>query len=587
MDAASTDNYQDIEHYLAQKLPGDLGIEQIREIAKKSGGNFLYATYILEDAMEGSVTDLPAGISAWYYRLFERRFRNALALYPELARPLLSVVAAAPAPIPAPLLLQVLAVDVPAFQDILDRLSAILDVSSDVVRFRHASAFSWLIDGSKAGRYVVSPDVGRRLLASTCLDLLHEPHAEMSTYSIAQLPELLARSGQWIELARLLLRDDLRIIERWMDQGDVNKGLIIIKLLVDSLRTTPKTQLLVAGFSTQIARLYLVGKDIDQARPWLNRALRHTSWLHGRRLRAVALHELGSLELYEGKHTSAKRYYRKALRMALFGAPVYHDEVAGNLLALSTMSLGRKTIRYGLRALKHAHLSEDFRHSIAGGRIVAAGYKLVGEFDKAAKHLDEALKLAEARGIELERVRALLEQASLQYWIECSQGETLHDAPLLYEKALKASEQVADPYSGMRARVGLGWCALLQGAPAIGEEWFRSQKDLFGENVHIELQIAIDLGLAAVHHQLGDLLGARDKYRLVIERCSGLQEWLLVGRVRATIGLGAVLWHMGKAKQAASLWNDAIQTAARFHGLAGLVANSITRCKATSSNVPA
>jgi hypothetical protein len=56
------------------------------------------------------------------------------------------------------------------------------------------------------------------------------------------------------------------------------------------------------------------GKAVGQeAEAWLREATARTSWREGRRVRAVALHELGSLCLYRGLFGQARSLYRKAL----------------------------------------------------------------------------------------------------------------------------------------------------------------------------------------------------------------------------------------------------------------------------------
>ena len=283
----------------------------------------------------------------------------------------------------------------------------------------------------------------------------------------------------------------------------------------------------------------------------------------------------------------ARTLYRRALRLALYGLPAHYDEAAGNLLGMATLADGQRAIRYGLRALKYANRVNDIRHIVSGGRIVAAAFKRAGQFDQAFNHLELALRIADSRGITLERSRALAERASVLYWSGNVQEE-LAEAEEAYGLALESAESVNDHYGVLRARVGLGFCALRRGATADAEAWFGKLRSGLDRETHPELHAFLEQGRACISHQLGDLRLAARQYAEVMQLCSRWPKWLLSLRAAATVGAGAVLWHLrpDQPKLAQRMWSQARRLSRGAAGIAQVTAVSIERCKADRRNVP-
>lgn len=583
--ASSPDQHADIAQYLALKLGHRLAHPAVHAIVEQSQGSFLYARCVVDEAQRNRAgAGLPLGVVAFYARTLARQFTDAQPHYRSHARPLLELLAAAPAPLPRVLAQEALSLEPAALQRLVDQLSALLQSDDRGLRFQHAQAREWLLDGDAAGPYVIDVATGRRALADLCWQRLGHVTAIEAQYCRAYLPGLLCDERQWGRLARLLLRTDLAQIDWWIDTGRVAQGISILERLVGALGS--EHALLAAGFATQIARLHLLGEASEAARPWLDHALHATSWTHGRRVRAIALHEMGSLELYAGHHDQARALYRRALRVALWGLPPFHDEAAGNLVALANLAVGRAALRHGRAALRHAERAGDVRHQVAAGRVVAATYKWLGAFEAAEGHIRAALLLAAQRGLRHEGARALAERASIAYWSEAigSGSATAHG---FYEDALHEAEQVADFYGAMRTRIGLGLCALRRGASGAAESLFATLRGRLPERTDPELRIQLELGLAAVRLQQGALTEAIERYSRVIVQCEPWRDWLAVARARAMVGLGVACWRTADPVAAERWWRDARRVAAPLPGLARLIDTSIARCRSDNSQVPA
>lgn len=585
LEASARDQHMDIAQYLALKLSARIERSALEAIVGNAQGSFLYARCVVDEAQHDAASaGLPRGVAAFYAHALARQFADAQQPCRSHARSLLELLVAAPAALPHALAQRALGLDAAGLQGIVAHLSVLLQADERGLRFRHASAREWLLDGSAAGSYATDLEAGRRALAALCWQWLDHATSAEADYCLSHLPGLLCEERQWGRLARLLLRPDLALIDRWIDTAKVAQGVAILERLVSALGT--EHALLAAGFATQIARLHLLGEASEAARPWLDQALHATSWRRGRRVRAIALHELGSLELYAGRHEPAHILYRRALRVALWGLPRYHDEAAGNLIALANLAHGRTALRHGHAALRHAERAGDVRHQVAAGRVVAATYKRLGVFTAAERHIRAALLLASQRDLRLEGARALAERASIAYWSESIDGGS-NNAHGYYEEALHQAGQVADFYGSIRARIGLGSCALMRGATAAAEQLFATLHGRLPVRTDPELRIQVELGLAAVRLQQGELTGAIERYQRVIAQCDPWQDWLVVVRARATVGLGVARWRTVDPVAAEQLWGEARRLSAPLQGLTRLVESSITRCRTDNGQVPA
>ena len=586
IESAAPDNLSDIRRYLSTQVSNGLPPADIDRIAEHSGGLFLYVHAALESLRAGGApTALPRGLGEWLRQDLARRFADAFELYDTLARPLLEVVGAALAPIPKGLLAAVYGVDGPIFQQALDRLSDVLEVVDQEVRFRHLAFKELLADGESSGEYVLDIDRGRERLIEACWRIGGAGATANSDYCIGQIAPLLCAVGRWEHLAHVLLRRDFGIFDRWIDNGETAAGIDVLTRLIRFLEQRAGHRHLVAGFATQVARLHLQRQAFEEARPWLERVLRDTSWFSARRLRAIGLHELASLELYEGRHAVARRLFRRALWLTLLGLPRYHDEAAGNRLGLAMLGDGRTAIRHGKRALEHARRARDNRHVVAAGRVLAAAYKRGGEFEVATLHLEQAMDVADQHEIALERSHLLAERASIRYWTLSAEGIVPLDARPCYVEALEAARKVRDHYGALRVLTTLGLLALHAHDTAEAELHFGAVRAGLRPGSHVELHVHVALGQACVRHQLGDLRSAAIAYREVIDSCAALPTWYLSDRAAALVGLGAARWHLNERNEAARVWLEAEKLTRRLAGLKRMTLAGIERCRADSKNV--
>lgn len=578
--AAEPANIEDIRTYLAHKLAGRVAGQDLAAIAGRSNGVFLYAKAVAESFLrDPTLAPTLDGLFAWQRSCLTRGFDGVHWLYEGCARPLLEVVCAAPAPLPRAFLQDSLRLDVATLQSMFERLADVVEIHGGTVRFRHLSFKDWLTDGERAGSFVLDERQGRAYLADACWAAAEGQWADPSGYALKHLASVLLAAGDIQRLARALLRPELALFDRWIDAGESAVGVATLTTVVRHLEVNVENRLLVAGFATQIARMCQIGRDSAKARDWLALTLRSTSWFSGRRLRSIALHELGSLALSEGRHGEARAFYRRALRLAIYGSPSYLDEAAGNLLGLATLSVGKQAIRYGLRALDFARRANDTRHLVSGGRIVAAAYKRAGQFERAFELLELALRTATAHGIHLERSRALAELASVQYWSECLEGHP-SNAEQAYREALNSAETIDDSYGVLRARLGLGFCALQRWSTEDAEASFGKLRIKLDRGVHPEMHAFVAHGRACVCHQRGELRLAAKNYQDVIEQCARFPEWLYSLHAAAAVGLGATLWHEDQDADAAErMWSLAVRLSAREAGIARMTVHNIARCK--------
>jgi tetratricopeptide (TPR) repeat protein len=281
--------------------------------------------------------------------------------------------------------------------------------------------------------------------------------------------------------------------------------------------------------------------------------------------------------------------YRRALRLCLWGLPIYHDEVAANLIGLATISQANycfpEAIRLATKALRKAQVAEDSRHVLAGERLIAAALKSLGRYDAADAHLSATLLLCDEPGVTLERARLLLLQGWLQYERATLQRELPLAAKSTFQEALQAAQRMHDLYSILEAKTSLGWCALADGNTAEAVNWFNRLKAALPGERHPELQAGIELGLAAVVHQRGQLETAGPLYEEVISLCRrhDIRWW----HCKAMVGLGAVHWHLGRHEPAGKVWEQALQVARQFSQVKqSFIEISIKACQANMCVTP-
>jgi len=598
LDASSPDNLKDIRTYLRYHLsscsPQQTPDEQLIDtLLGKSEGIFLYVERVLADLREGKLTfdrvnELPPGLGGSFFQFFARQFPD-ITRYQQKHRPLLGMIIAAKGPMPLELAQTALKWDKYVLQEALMQLGSLfLRIGGQIQPF-HQSIADWLTNPDLAGSYFVDIYEGRRRLVDACWSEYQAGVDGMSTYSLALLPKHLMELGRWNDLLDLVTCPKLSLIAKWIEEGEGDKNLTCLTGLIKFLEKENRHRVTSAGLATQVARIHSLRGEYDDAEYWLKHALSLTAWRHGRRAKAVAFHELGSLRLYQGDLSQASRLYRKALRLCLWGIPAYHDEAAANQIGLGTVSLANyfflNTIRFTNGAIREAKKAGDIRHVIAGKRLMGTAYKYLGRYAEAKLHIHEAIFLCDKFEIHLEKGRLLLLWAWLQYDVATLKKEFPVEAKECFQKAMEDSQRVHNMYCLLEAMMGLGWCALAEKATSEAENWFELLKKFLVTQRHPELRAGVEIGLAALFHQQGDLQAAEELYMDSISLCS--REGVLSWNCKATVGLGAVYWHLAKLEKAETTWKQSLQLANRISlAKRSLTEISIELCRSDLHQTP-
>ena len=279
-------------------------------------------------------------------------------------------------------------------------------------------------------------------------------------------------------------------------------------------------------------------------------------------MHVVALHEIGSLYLYRRQMREAESFYSKALRLCRYGIPVYRDEIAANLIGLATVCLSKyeypKSLQLATEATREAQRSGNISHLIAGKRLIGTACKALGQYEEAESHLQAALGLTRLYEAPLEVARLLLVLGWLHHDLVLLKGGVLDQAKGYFVGALGEAEWVWDMFCVVEAKMSLGFCALAEKATEVALDWFEPLGDALPAGRHEDVLARIELGMACVAHQQGDLGVAEKRYGELAEWCGKLD---IRSAFRAHVGLGSIYWHSGEGEKAEDAWNEALRIA--------------------------
>lgn len=566
------ENVEDIRNYLKNNIRPFLDDKAheddiIETLVRKSEGIFLYAEQVISDLKAGQFSlsrreEFPQGLGGKFLIFFKRTFSDTDA-YRENYRPLLEMIIAAKGPLPIDLSQTALKWNDYTCNEALARIGSIFPQEKQHIQPFHRAIVDWLTNPDKSGPYFTNITEGQKRLVDACWTEYKTGIKGMSEYSLEYLPGHLVELARWEDLLNLVLSPELGLVERWIERGEGEKVINSLTALVNYLEKNKHQLLTSAGLATQIARVLSLWGQYDDAERWLKYALRFSTWHRGRRVKAVALHELGSLFLYQHNLAKAKHFYRQAMIYCLFGSPPYHDEAAANMIGLATVSKTMcrftETIRYSRKAIKKAHMAGDIQHIIAGERLLSYAYKTIGNYQEAEMHIQTALLICEKYGLYLEKARLLLLLGWLQYDKSTLARELPTESKAHFNKAKSEAQKIHNLYCLIEAKLSLGVCALAEKSTEEARNWFRPLSELLPPGRHPELKAAIDAGMAAVAHQNGNKEEARKLYRQVISFCQkhDIRQW----SCKAMVGFGSLEWHSGKTNQAENLWKQALKTA--------------------------
>ena len=606
LDAEAPENLEDVRQYLDLNLPVAVSDPATRNrtvetLIRNSQGVFLYIRAVLEDLQDGtldpgSLDDLPLGLGGIFHRFFRRQFPDSHK-YNMRIRPILEMVIAARGPLPLKIALSGLNADSNEHGfiasernsvDVQAMLGSLFPCEDGHLRPFHNSVVNWLMNPQQSGAYYADIRKGHERLADVCWAEFQTNPNEMSPYSLAHLSTHLLELGRLADLLELLLNPASGLMKRWVGEGDGDKGLEVLTRLIDYSEKKKRDRITAAGLRTQIARIHSLRGQYEDAEQWLREALARTSWFRGRRIRAVAFHELGSLSLYRGQVRQAKQCYQVALHLCSFGFPVYRDEIAANLIGQASICRedynSIKVLDLAAKAAKQARRAGDLAHLIASERLMGTACKTLGRYEQAGSHLWAAFGLAERFDVHLEKARLLLLLGWLNYDLALLEGGVPTEAKQMFMAALTEAERVGDLYCTVEAKIDIGLCLMAEGNTEEGVKWFEPLISILPEDRHKELHTAIRFGLAAAAHQRGESSVAEDLYKSLIAWCEqeGILRWW-----RLYVGLGAIYWHTGRSKLAEDSWGRALRVAGDISpGKRILAENSIRLCRASPGTAP-
>ena len=564
-------NYQDTRQYLARRLANVPAGTPLREdVARLAEGNFLVLKHTVDGLEDGTIApeeveQLAPGLATAYLTSFQRRF--PADEYRDHMAPLLGSLVAACAPLSLSLLAAACGETEDTVHARLRSLEPYLRVSGsgDTAAYSlfHPSLRHWLTDRTAAGGHYINPRTGNGALADAAWTEFRKGAKRMSPYAEAYLASHLLESERWEELLELTQCAELGLLSRWIDKGEGDVGLACLTGIVRHLGNSRSRFEAGVGLTTQIARLHMRRGAYEEAEQILATVLRRTSWMRGRRARAVAVHELGSLHLYRSQYCEAARCYRRALRLCRMSFAPYHDEAAANLVGLAVVEQEncrfRAAQRYAQHAIAEAIRAHDAAHHVAALRVQALARRGMGEYDAADAALGMAMAMSIASGVAAERPRLLLIQGWLEYDRATLAGQGVENSTGTFHRALDEAVQLANRFCIMEAKLSLAWCALAEGNADLGEEWLKQLRVLLPPGRHLGLWAGHTVAAAAVLHVRLRLEEARDAYRKALPVCR--ENRSISWGIRARVGLGATLWYLGETDQAQEAWSDGLKMA--------------------------
>jgi len=567
LDAGHEDNLRAIRRYLDEAIRDKLSEADIGSLVERSGGSFLWASASVVDVLAGvEHSQLPRGLPAYYrYRLARLRASDPYR-YDNVVRPLLEVLVAALGPLPLGVVAAATGVPSAELRVEAGRLSGHVEVTEAGLRARHMCFVEWLKDAGLAQEFVVRSIDGHARLAQGCWDAMNcdRPLSGVEAdYCLANLPEHLLAAGRWQQLTEALWSPKLRVFERWVAGGRAATGIKVAEATARHLGEQHRGGVVGNALAIEIGKLYMSQGNYDDARQWLEEGARGSYGQVGRKLCAVALHELGSIALYNADHARASRLYGEALALVRDGPEVHHGEVAANLLGLATLSNGLESLALADDAVERARTGGDITHEVAAERMAAEACRYLDRLEDASLRVERALFICKNRDVaSAEACRALLVAAHVRYAICLRDRAALKPAIDCYQAAFDRAAQSGLYFAQINARIGLGVCALSEGrTDDAAVNWFEPLKDVLAPGRHLDALAAIGLGLAGVRQQSGELDAAASAYQSVLSVCRRLPDWLAPWFNLAATGLGTVWWHTHRPRDAEECWREALASA--------------------------
>jgi tetratricopeptide (TPR) repeat protein len=544
----------------------------------------------LEEGLIGidDLTLLSPGLAGFYHRMFSRRFPD-FDRYCNRYGSLLSILAAARAPLPLPLLARASGLELAdARQRLLD-LNVYLHVSAGrqaaSYALFHRSLAEWLSRPEDAGRFSVDEAEGHRRLADVGWAEFEDGVSQMSPYARDNLAAHLLERRSWERLLTVICSEELALPAAWTRQGQIDIALRCLDELIrhaPNFGGTPSIMVKLAIWRAQISSRH---GDYEKAERSLEDAL---AWRDGVevRERAIALHEMGSLQLYRGNYAEAASAYREALQMCWTTDPPHRDEASANLVGLATVELERfnldNALVLGTRSAEEAERGHDSHHRIASLAIVAAAQRGLGQYDNALATIEMARVACNAPTFADERVRLLLLEGWVRYDQSILDGSPPLKAVKCLENGLEAAERATAFYNTLEAKLSLAWLDI-----ALGRDsgWLRDVEAMLPTEQHLRMWAGFHVCNAAKCQQDGNRPNALLLYESAVEFCS--EHGAIVWLCRALAGYGSMLAQLGRMESAESAWQESVRLAGTVSRAKRKLAELIvTRCRASPKAPP-
>ena len=564
-----------LEH-IKEKLNLSSIAATVEKIAELSEGNFQYAKVLIDsmqiaEKKDRSLTEqleqFPVNLIGLYDRIFRKRFSD-IKNYKNEILPLINCLIASKEPLQEDFLKKSSRLDESTANDALIALSQFLNRTPSGLRLFHKSLTEWLSNLNQSTEFTASISTGQQLLADCCWYEYLKDHKRLSGYCKKYLPSHLAETERWDALLEIVKNPDLNLIRSWTDEGKGDIGINCLRGLIGYLGNKKNEKTIMAGLATQIARIYSLMGNYVLAKEYLNLASKKTSICQGRRIKAVALHELGSLALYCRDYKEAGRNYRHALLLCKWGSKLYYDEAASNLVGLSTIAYEdhqlKPAIRFADKSISYSGKAGDFNHRIAAERMLGAIHKRIGNYDEASLHFDKALKLCELINDVRERYRILL----LQGWLELDKaalgGVITKNAIPFFLKGLEYARNSLDYYYTQEAMLSIAWTYLKENNESEAIKYLKSateRKDLL---VHPELKAGRDSWQVNLYYLRKDYENALESGLKLLQILTKLR--MISRQIQLLIVLGSVYWHLGNTHESGIYWEKALATSESVSG---------------------
>jgi tetratricopeptide (TPR) repeat protein len=573
-DANRADIRDYLLHMLTSQLEGRPDADRlVEQILEKSEGVFLYVERACHDLEQGYLSfdrmdDFPQGLGGIFCQFFQRQFPEIERFRKDI-RPAIRAILAGREPLPVEILQRVFNWQDEDLRDFTRTLGSLFPVTkesgTEVIKPYHKSLADWLRDKTLCGPYWCDVALGHAALAEICWEEYAGGVQAMSPYAAKHLPAHLAGAGRWDDLIAAVDDAGLGLLARWTEQGGHAEGSRLLEGMISHLDGKVRDPDHAACMMTQMARIHIQDGDYEDGKRWLQKALEKATWWRGRRARAIALHELGSLYLYEDDLPNTERCYRSAFRVCALGFPRFPDEAAANLLGLATLARRKsrhsKAKRLAQRALRKAIASGDVYHRISAHRAVAISLKDGLRYEEAERYLanaELASSLINAYRESLANHETRGWMSFERAWLEGTSQETAEDH---FRQAIEEAERIGLTSCVAGARIGLAWCSVAKQDTASARDRCEEAERSLTRRQNRMLTTVLSVLRAGIALQSGDLETAQRLYREMIGVCC---ERNIPGEGSvAWSGLGATLWRGHKAVQAEDAWAHATRLAKR------------------------